>query len=326
MLRRLMLASVAAWAIGCTAEKPRPPLPSQHTPAATQAGSLDSDTPARIDGRVAPTIRARSKRDSYEGRLKQIEEALRLRAEAIAKFPPPTLVCPRVADGSVKLDGDLGEAAWRDAPVAVIARDSRTGSPSKTEARVKAVWDSNYLYFAFDLDDKQVAATLTKHDDDLWKEDVAEVFLDANNDEASYIELEVNALGTTYDGSIADYRPESQWRIDRLNFDIDATIHTFRAHGLKTGIKVDGKINDPEGDDRGWTCEIAIPWSDIARGTNTQHAPPRDGDVWRVGLFRNDVNPKRGNEPASEEYTAWNPSLTWFHRPWSFGRLVFIER
>lgn len=312
MLRKLIVMSAAVLLIGCGAK--------QATPVAVP---LDTDGPARLSGRVAPTIPANAKQAEYAQRLKLIETATQLRAEMLAKFPAPTLVCPRVRDGSVRIDGDLNDEAWRDVPVAVIERDSRTGNATLTKASVRVAWDSRYLYFAFDLEDKEIIGTLTKHDAELWREDVAEFFLDANGDETSYIEIEVNPLGTKYDASVADYRPESTWLLKGpMEQDMDATVRNFISRGMRVGVKVDGKINDPNGDDRGWTCEIAMPWEDIVRGTNTEHAPPRDGDVWRVGLFRNDVNPGR----KTEEYASWNPSLTWFHRPAAFGRLVFIER
>lgn len=314
MRHKLMLLSSVLLLAGCAARQ---------AVTAPAPEPFDSDSPARISGRVAPTVARTAKQAEYAERLKQIEEATRLRMDLLAKFPPPTLVCPRVRDGSVTIDGDLSDAAWSDAPVAVIERDTRTGNATKSKATVRVVWDSRNLYFAFDLEDKEVAAAIAKHDGELWREDVAEVFLDANGDESSYLEIEVNPLRTIYDASVADYRPEVTWVLKNvMELDLDATINTFRAKGMRVGIKVNGKLNDATGDDRGWTCEIALPWEDIARGTNVNHVPPRDGDVWRAGLYRNDVNPMH----KTEEYAAWNPTGTWFHRPAAYGRLLFVER
>ncbi|MCX5659661.1 MAG: carbohydrate-binding family 9-like protein [Planctomycetota bacterium] len=308
MIRQLVLVAAIAVVAGCG--------------EAREGLVSDADMPNRNDGRVEPAVSTKARRPPYPQRLQLIEAAVQARAEAIAKFPPPSLVAPRVPDGSIRIDGDIGDRAWQDAPVAVIGRDTATGSPAATEARARVVWDSKAIYFAFDLDDREVAATITKHDDELWREDVAEFFLDPYGDETSYIEVEVNPILTVYDATVADYRPESIWRLKPMNIDVERTPRIFRALGLKVAVKIDGKINDPAGDDRGWTCEIMLPWTDIARGANTRHLPPRDGDVWRLGLFRNDVNPGR----KTESYAAWNPTLTWFHRPWSFGRLIFIER
>lgn len=36
-------------------------------------------------------------------------------------------------------------------------------------------------------------------------------------------------------------------------------------HGLCTGIAVQGTLNHPGDEDRGWTVEVAIPWADLAR-------------------------------------------------------------
>lgn len=311
------LASLGA--LGCAAVHADPLASS---PAATAPAEDRRDEPARVDGRVEPTIN--SAVPAYTGepaRLALIEAAAKLRAELQQKFPPPLAVCRRTPEGSVRIDGRLDEPAWANAATIRGFRQSRTGEPAKLDTRVRMLWDAKYLYFGFDCDDTDVAAEITAHDGDLWKEDVAEVFINPTGDEASYVEFEVSANGTFYDASIAEYRPEVNFAVDSPHLDMMKTIRVFRAKDSPHAARVEGTLNDSSDTDRGWTCELAVSWSDLARGTNAGRLPPRDGDRWRMGIYRINVK-SHGNE---DEYGAWNPTMTWFHRPWCFGRVLFTD-
>ena len=50
-------------------------------------------------------------------------------------------------------------------------------------------------------------------------------------------------------------------------------IDAWDIRGLRTGVEVDGTLNDPLDEDRGWSVEIAIPW-DVLQ------------EAW-VGMIRN---------------------------------------
>jgi hypothetical protein len=74
---------------------------------------------------------------------------------------------------------------------------------------------------------------------------------------------------------------------------------------------------------------MAIGFDDIARGANVNRpgGAPKAGDVWRVELCRVNIDHKAGGkaDETEGEYTVWSPTGTWFHRPWMFGRLVFVD-
>jgi hypothetical protein len=50
-------------------------------------------------------------------------------------------------------------------------------------------------------------------------------------------------------------------------------------------VQVDGTLNCSEDADRGWTVEVAIPWTSMADHALTP-CPPRPGDQWRVNFSR----------------------------------------
>jgi hypothetical protein len=56
--------------------------------------------------------------------------------------------------------------------------------------------------------------------------------------------------------------------------------------GLKTAVKVDGRINDGESVDRGWTVEIALPWEGLKTLLPSKQFPPKPGDHIRAQFFR----------------------------------------
>jgi len=283
-----------------------------------------ADTPRWAEGLVEPTTaEPASSYASQQERLTLIQKAAAHRIELLGKLPPPTVLCWRVPDGSVEVDGVLADAEWEGATVLTDFRLSRELTPATLQTRAMVQWDSRYLYFGFDSEDIDVICTITVPDGEFWREDTVEVFIDANGDEMSYVEFEVSPTGLLYDAAIADYRPEIDWPPDYGHLDIELGIRHYGTRDTRAAAVVRGTLNDPSDTDDGWSCELAVSWQDIARGTNVRRVPPRDGDAWRVGLYRINVN--SDPEAAPTEYGAWNPTTSWYHVPWLFGRLVFVE-
>ncbi len=172
-----------------------------------------------------------------------------------------------------------------------------------------------------------ITARERNHDGEVWNDDTVEVFLNPSGDEMSYLDFEVNPLGTWYDASIADYRTEVDWRSNGRHINMNQAASVYDTKDTKWAVKADGTVNTDESApanpkvDKGWTAEIAVAWTDIARGTNVIRPIPHDGDMWRMNFGRNDAAQDAENSISS----AWNPTGTWFHRPWMFGRVVFIN-
>ena len=168
----------------------------------------------------------------------------------------------------------------------------------KTEARV--LYDDNFIYFAFRAVDDNIWSTMKRRDQHLWDEEVVEVFLQADPVQGSYIELEVNPLGTLLDlYMLAARKPlhYESWNSERIQW----------------GVQVSGAV-DGKGGDKEWTCEIALPMEDIV---TAPQIPPKPGDRWRMNLYRGEHFPK----PAG---LAWSPTMQAdFHIPKRFGEIVF---
>jgi len=200
----------------------------------------------------------------------------------------------------IKIDGKLDDDAWSKAPPVGNFVNNLDGSESAYMTEARVLYDEAYLYFSFRCKDDNIWSTMKRRDEQLWHEEVVEVFLQADPNQPSYIELEVNPLGAMLDiYMLAARKP--------LHYE------SWNSEKLKWAVQVDGTI-DAKAGDREWTCEIALPIEDVV---TAPHRPPLSGDRWRMNLYRGERLPV----PAS---LAWSPTLRDdFHIPRRFGELVF---
>ena len=213
----------------------------------------------------------------------------------------PIYVCRR-GGSPIVVDGKLDERSWQNAePISLVRTD--TGTAPRFPTTVKMLWDDRFLYVGFDCNDPDIWGTITEHDGPMYDEEVVEVFIDANRDAISYVELEVNPLNASLD-------------LFALNRDgVLRALYDWDSEGWQHAVTIDGYLNQRDKRDRAWTVEMAIPLTDLV---TAPHVPPLDGDVWRVNLYRID----RGAE--GDEFSAWSP--TWainYHIPSRFGEVVF---
>lgn len=188
---------------------------------------------------------------------------------------PNSYACHR-AKKAIRIDGRLDEAAWRETAwtesFVDIEGEAKPRPPLLT--RVKMLWDDQYFYFAAELEEPHVWATLTRRDSVIFHDNDFEIFLDPEGDTLNYYEIEINALNTVWDLQLD--RPY------RLGGKAD---NGWNATGLKTAVSVMGTINNPQDKDRGWSVELALPWKDLTGGVRPARAP-REGDRWRANFSR----------------------------------------
>ena len=214
------------------------------------------------------------------------------------------IVAKKVKNGVIKLDGKLTEKEWADAPSTGDFVRTMDGQASDQKTEAKLLWDDKNLYVAFVNDDKDIWTTLDKHDDKLWTQEADEMFIDADGDGKTYVELQVNAKGATFDSFLPTYRQNQN--------DWDS--------GMKAGVNIEGTLNKRDDEDKRWTVELAIPL-DAARGKEKEmkNVPPKVGTEWRVNFFRMD---QPNGRPQSG--TGWSPPMVGdFHALDKFGVLVF---
>ena len=203
----------------------------------------------------------------------------------------------------IKVDGKLDDAVWAKAPRFSEFRLNLDGAQSPYETEARALYDDTFLYFSFRCRDENIWATFKTRDQHLWEEEVVEVFLQADPQGTTYIELEVNPLGTMLDIFLLDVRKPLHYE-------------SWNSRRLKWGVQVFGTVDGKSGDTE-WTCEIALPLEDIV---TAKHLPPQPGDRWRLNLYRVEQRP----QPT---LLAWSPTFKDdFHLPGKFGEVVITNR
>jgi hypothetical protein len=215
----------------------------------------------------------------------------------------PALTVPRTATAPV-IDGDTSDAAWKQASVipgllpALKANSKADLDIQSTTVRV--LWDEQNLYVAFDCTDDEVYSTGTlKHDDDIYKEDVCEVFLDGKGDGRQYVEIQVGPTGVNLDlmyliSSEAELGPDLRLSPRVMSRERWA-FREWEMAGLKTAAKKT---------DSGWSAELAIPAESIMKRQGSKTFMPTE---IRAHFMRYDWIPVAGEEERRLIQQNWSP-------------------
>jgi hypothetical protein len=225
--------------------------------------------------------------------------------------PLHTYTCRRTP-APLTIDGDLDKPAWRAVARSPRFVDMVTAGPAPFDTRCAALWDDEYFYVGFWVEEPFLRASLTERDATIFRENDVEVFIDGVD---CYYEFEINALGTIYEVLFVwrdAHKPGS--RFDTPEFDVfQPSAHSFGGNhdraadtfwqgthprggrwaftgwdmpGLKWAVQRHGTLNDDSDVDRGWTVEVAFPWAGMRALAGDRSLPPQDGDAWRVFFGR----------------------------------------
>ncbi len=223
-------------------------------------------------------------------------------APATVRPPPLTRAALSTNAENLTIDGDIAEftAAARPTNAFVNTLD---GSPADVRATAWTLWDSENLYVAWRIEDDYVSNRLDGRDARLWEHDAFEIMIDPDGDGRNYFEMQVSPTGQLFDTRY-DTRRQPQ-PIGHVDWNPE----------VEVAVSVDGTAND-DGEDVGWSGEIAIPWSAFGEGVTL----PSRGDVWRVNFYVMDERPG----DAAQRSAGWSPTHEGdFHVPARFGRVMF---
>lgn len=234
---------------------------------------------------------------------------------------PEHYLCHRTQT-PLTIDGNLNDKAWRSAPWTRDFVDIEGAAKPRPifRTRAKMLWDDQYFYIGAELQEPDVWGTLTRHDAVIFQDNDFELFIDPDGDTHNYYEFEMNALNTGWD-----------LLLKKRYIDGGPAVDAWEIPGLKTAVHVRGSLNHPGDRDRGWSVEIALPWT-VLREFSKQSAPPLEGEQWRVDFSRVEwmteiVEGKYRKVPGrKEENWVWSPTgIIDMHRPEKWGYVQFAR-
>ena len=238
-----------------------------------------------------------------------VPEPVPVNAPAVRQY-----LAPHFLNTPPVVDGLLDDPAWAIAPWSEpfidIAGSHR--SRPRLDTRVRIGWDDSTIHLAARLEEPDVWATLVARDTVIFHDNDFEVFLDPDGDTHRYAELEINALGTVWD-----------LLLERPYRDGGPAVTSWDITGLRSAVHVDGTLNDARDRDRGWSVEIAIPFSALGRRR------PEEGEQWRVNFSRvqwalEPAGPGYRKQAGPEQNWVWSPQgLVNLHLPELWGVVQF---
>ncbi|MDO8587525.1 MAG: beta-galactosidase trimerization domain-containing protein [Armatimonadota bacterium] len=160
--------------------------------------------------------------------------------------------CRKVA-AAPKIDGVIDPEEWAGTDEASGFTVTTSDAPAPTDSTFRIGYDSKRLYFSMRCDEPNKQGVLAKaktRDGDVYFDDSIELALDPAHEHMALTKFMVNSLGALFDYQ-SGFGP----------WDADAEVAAGGGDGF-------------------WSVELAIPFSELGRGT------PRHGEVWGLNVFR----------------------------------------
>ena len=162
-----------------------------------------------------------------------------------------------------EVTGEGKSSAWNTTAWQPLTRVGQGKAAYATTAKV--LYSKLGIYFLFRCEDKRITCTMTRDLDDIYNEDVVEVFLWPDESRPLYFEYEISPLGVelpivvpNQNGTFFGWRP---W-------------HYEGARAVRRATSVRGGEKLPLAMIAEWTAEFFIPFR-IARRSHAACAGPR---------------------------------------------------
>ena len=205
------------------------------------------------------------------------------------------------------IDGQLNEENWQHVPRSPRFEDlEEPGRHALFDTQAAMLWDDEFLYVGFWVEEPDIRATFTERDSMICRENDVEVFI-AGQD--AYYEFELNALGTIMErfyiwqdsyveagfAELPEFDLLGDGIIDTLGGSLSGhkdargrrwCFRSWDMPGLQWAVHLDGTINDSRDVDRGWSAEIAFQWQGLKHLAGERSLPAASGDTWRMDISR----------------------------------------
>jgi cellulose/xylan binding protein with CBM9 domain len=242
------------------------------------------------------TLNKSQSREKLKKLQAEIEKGLKWPVQKREKVKIPYL------KSCLKINGKLDEPAWNKA--LTFSGQYHTGETKQAPgaAEWKVMWDNNFLYFGAKFEDHDLQANKEK----VYYGDSLEIFVMPIKRLRTYWEIIVSPSGKMFDGM-------------HVNNHYGGFIfqNSKNIKGLRFAVAYSGTLNDGKNDDKFFSVEVAIPFSELPgymRGNR-----PKCGETIFFMLVRTDKN-----EGNNVEFLAVRPLLYGGHNIFGYiqGELV----
>jgi hypothetical protein len=215
----------------------------------------------------------------------------------------------------IAIDGKLDEDVWKTAPSTgpfVNVRTGKVDPAAAVQGEAKLLWDETSLYVGFTVQDKDIVGGFDKtaKDPHLWEKDCVELMIDpdGDGDNKDYYEIQIGPQNLVFDSRFDSYNKPRGGEKGPFG-------HQDWTANLQSAVTIDGTLDKPGDDDKGYVVELKIPWKSFDKAGKT---PPAVGKEWRVNLYAMQNNGGVG----------WSPILGQgnFHKASRFGRVLWAEK
>ena len=241
------------------------------------------------------------------------------------------------------VDGRLSDSIWDRAPWSNAFGIISSGAKVPYNTQIAMLWDDEYLYTGFRVEDPDIRASMTGFNDHVYIQDEdIELFIQGDG---FYYELGVNSLNTTYQikwtlienlvGNKDYMKLEELFKTPDFLYFTATEGEKIGRHGnlgyelpgLKHAVWLDGILNTPAIVDKGWQVQFAIPWESMREFclTNKPLFPPKPGDELRITSYRGHHYRKPDDKSILESWTWGVMGADNIHIPERWNKIQFSE-
>ncbi len=178
------------------------------------------------------------------------------------------------------------------------------GKKPGSSTTVRMVYDDTNLYIAVECQDTDAASTIALFDGPVTDEEHVVLCVDAGNDTTSYFQIAVSPTGAMSDAFVLNGKDGAPVRL----------LSGWNCEKLRGSVQVYGDGAGPGNQDRFWTIEMAIPFTEMVTASRI---PAVSGDSWRLNIGRLELT-------GGREFTAAFPTGTEnIHQPLRFAVVSF---
>ena len=140
--------------------------------------------------------------------------------------------------GKIVIDGNIDEPDWKNADIVSGFYNQRTGKqvPADQQTFVRIVYEPDYLYIAVEAMEphpEKMVSRITGNDDEVWRDNTLEIFLNYPDMNEAYYQIVYNAVGACFDWAMVPGRQGD------LKFDAKSE---FKTKILKDRWILEGRI------------------------------------------------------------------------------------